>query len=248
MKKMILLFTLFYSSQKIISQSQNSSNPFPKTITVTGSAEMEVIPDEIYVNVDLREYQKKGENKKDLEGIKAQFLLSCRNAAIPDSCISIVSYSGFNNYYWLRKNKKRNPDLFASITYQLKFKNSMIMDNLIEQLDDEATQNFMIVSTSHSKITEFRKQLKIQAMKAAKEKGIYLTESIGEKLGAAITINEPDDINLLSANPSSNTNIRIRGVSSLNNYKLDENDSKIQEVDFRKIKLRYEVSVIFSLQ
>ena len=30
-------------------------NPFPKTITVSGSAEMEVIPDEIYVNITLRE-------------------------------------------------------------------------------------------------------------------------------------------------------------------------------------------------
>ena len=40
--------------------AQTPVNPFPKTITVNGSAEMEIIPDEIYVQVDLKEYDKKG--------------------------------------------------------------------------------------------------------------------------------------------------------------------------------------------
>jgi len=46
-----------------------------------------------------------------------------------------------------------------------------MMDALVDKLDDDATQSFLIVSTSHSKITEFRKQLKIQAIKAAKRQG-----------------------------------------------------------------------------
>ena len=67
------------------------------------------------------------------------------------------------------------------------------MDNLVEKLDDDATKNFTIVSVSHSKITEYRKDLKIKAIKAARDKGLYLTEAIGEKLGEAITINEPGE-------------------------------------------------------
>ena len=43
--------------------AQTPVNPFPKTITVNGSAEMEIIPDEIYVQVDLKEYDKKGQGK-----------------------------------------------------------------------------------------------------------------------------------------------------------------------------------------
>jgi hypothetical protein len=64
-------------------------------------------------------------------------------------------------------------------------------DDLVEKLDDNATQSFLVVSASHSKITDFRRQLKIKAIEAAKEKGIYLTEAVGEKPGEAITINEP---------------------------------------------------------
>lgn len=82
------------------------NNPYPKTITVSGSAEMEVIPDEIYVQVILREYQKKGEDKKDIESIKKQFLEAAKSIGIPDSLVSIVSFTGYNDFYWSRKKKK----------------------------------------------------------------------------------------------------------------------------------------------
>lgn len=228
----------------VFAQQPATVNPFPKTITVSGSAEMEIIPDEIYVNITLREYQKKGESKKELETIKTQFLEYCKSAGIPDSVISISSFTGYNNYYNFRRKKKDN-DLMASIVYQVKFKDSKTMDLLVEKLDDEATQNFVIASTSHSKMTEFRKQLKIKAIQAAKDKGIYLTEAIGEKLGAAITINEPDVTDIYS----SNDNIRIRGTNSFtSNMVFEKKDEYSQQVDFKKIKLRFEVSVIFALQ
>jgi uncharacterized protein YggE len=241
MKKILLPVVLFFLMQNLL--AQNTTNPFPKTITVTGSAEMEIIPDEIYVNVELREYQKKGESKKDLETIKTQFLQTCKNIGLPDSSISIASYSGFNNYYWWKKNKKKNPDLFATITYQIKFRNSGMMDNLIDKLDDEATQNFAIVSLSHSKMTEFRKQLKIQAVKAAREKGIYLTEAIGEKLGSAITITEPAEFQPYPLQG------RVSGLVANAMYEMkSENGDKVQEVDFKKLKLKYDVTIVFALQ
>ena len=229
-------------------QSTNSSNPFPKTITVTGSAEMLVIPDEIYVNIVLREYQKRNENKKELETIKSDFLSFCTAAGIADSSISIQSYTGYSNYYWLRKKKKRDQDLMASITYQVKFSTSKEMDQLIEKLDDDATVSFDIAYTSHSKLTEYRRQLKIQAVKAAKEKGVYLTEAIGEKLGGAITVKEPEDPAL--ANQVYAGNVQIRGANSVYSnlsYKKDEYDKSV-DVEFKKMRLRFEVEVIFAIQ
>ena len=107
MKKItLLLFAAFFIEQ--ISAQQTpifASNPFPKTITVSGSAEMEVIPDEIFVNIVLQEYKQKGEEKKDIEIIKSQFLESCKAVGIPDSAISIASYSGINNYLAQKKEK-----------------------------------------------------------------------------------------------------------------------------------------------
>jgi uncharacterized protein len=243
MRKIILLAVLCPAFFMAKSQ-QPSVNPFPKTISVSGSAEMEIIPDEIYVNVVLREYQKRGEDKKELDTLKKDFLTACQSSGIADSAISIVSYTGYNNYFWLRK-KKKTPDLYASITYQVKFSASKQMDDLVDKLDDEATQSFEIVNTSHSKMTEFRRQLKIQAVKAAKDKAIYLTEAIGEKLGSAITVKEPVEPTYSSTNYS-NT---ISQVNTTFSYvKESYGKDKSFEVDFKRIKLRYVVDVIYALQ
>ncbi|MGN6294664.1 MAG: SIMPL domain-containing protein [Chitinophagaceae bacterium] len=212
-------------------------NPFPKTISVSGSAEMEIVPDEIYVQITLMEYQKKGESKKDLESIRTAFLAACRAIGIPDSLISIASYSGYNNYYELKK-KKKGTDMLAQITYQVKFSGSRQMDELVEKLDDDATKNFQIVSTSHSKMPEFRKQLKIKAVQIAREKGLYLSEAIGEKLGEAITINEPAEWQPYFMS-SAQSNMLMRDQAS------PEGGSQI---DFKKMKLRFEVNVVFALK
>ncbi|HEX7902597.1 MAG TPA: SIMPL domain-containing protein [Chitinophagaceae bacterium] len=250
MKKFLLLPVAVLSVIIIAAQQPAvSTNPFPKTITVSGSAEMEVIPDEIYVNIALREYQKRGEDKKDLETVKSQFLEYCKASGIPDSAISIASFTGFNNYYSFRK-KKKDPNMMASIVYQVKFKDSKTMDALVEKLDDEATQSFTIAATGHSKMTEYRKQLKIKAIQAAKDKGIYLTDAINEKLGAAITITEPDSPPSGIIVPYDNNNIRIRGLNTIASFgSYDQyKEGGEKDIDFKKIKLRFEVSVIFALQ
>ena len=61
------------------------SNPYPKTISVSGSADMEIIPDEIYTIVTLKEYEKRGTGKIDLEKIKSEFLANCKLIGLADS-------------------------------------------------------------------------------------------------------------------------------------------------------------------
>lgn len=249
MKQLIALLLLFAAFSFAKAQTAPSCNPYPKTISVTGSAEMDIVPDEIYVQVDLKEYKKKGENKVELEKIKTEFLEKCRNIGIADSLISIASYEGSNYNYWYWRRKKKDPDLYAGISYQIKFKESKKMDQLIDVLDDDATTNFQIVRATHSKIQEYRKQLKMQAIKAAKEKGNYLTEAVNERLGEAITIVEPEEPNV--ANLLDNNNYRVSQYAN-SNYAFMKDAGKSYDattpVDFKKIKLRYEVQMVFALK
>lgn len=246
MKKISLLILLCSIILLANAQTVPTCNPFPKTITVTGSAEMNIVPDEIYAVVLLQEYKKKGEEKTDLEKIKTDFFAKCKTAGIADSLISISSYQGYNAnlLYW--KKRKKDPDMFSSIAYEIKFSDNKKMDALMNILDDEATSNFSIARTASSKMQEYKKQIKALAIKAAKEKGIYLTEAIGEKLGEAITITElsdGDSYNYLNQN--------VFGKPRDNNARLYMQDS-IQnndtQIDFKKIRLRSEVKIIFALK
>jgi uncharacterized protein YggE len=238
MKMFIPACLIAFTSLTGFAQS-TAVNPYPKTISVNGAAEMEVVPDEIYVLVDLQEYDKKGSGKINLEKIKNDFLNSCRSIGLPDSVITIAAYDGDNGNPWIKKRRKKE-NLLASITYQVKFTNSKKMDELVEKLDDEATQNFRIARTSHSKIQEFRRQLKVQAIKAAKEKANYLAAAVDEQVGAAITITEPGD-----AVPFEPIYQYKQAVS---NMAMDMATGGDGGVDFKKMKLRFEIQVVFALK
>ena len=244
MKKIVsIIVVLFLCCDSTNAQNQLILNPYPKTISVTGSAEMEVIPDEIYVQVDLKEYKKRGGDKMELETIKSNFLSSCKAIGIPDSLVSISSYEGNNYNYWILRRRK-DPNMFATISYQVKFRDSKKLDELVDKLDDDATANFQIVKVSHSRIAEFRKQLKMQAIKQAKQKATYLTEAIDEKLGEAVSINEPAEDNGYNFTVNKTSNFMLK-EDKIGDYAGANGDAAI---NFKKIKLKYDVSVVFALK
>ena len=238
MKKILIPILVILVSAGSFAQN---INPYPKTTTVTGSAEMEVIPDEIYVQVDLKEYEKKGQGKVNIETIRRDILSSAKSIGIADSLISIASYDGYNGNPWLRKKNKKD-ELYASISYEIKFKESKQLDALVEKLDDNATSNFFIQRTSHSRLAEYRKQLKIAAVKAAKEKAEYLSAAIGETITNAVTINEPVEYYVPYYNMNRQTsNMRMKQDAA-------EMAPDVAPTDFKKIKLKYDVTVVFGLK
>jgi hypothetical protein len=213
----------------------------PRVINVNGTAELEIVPDEIYVQVELREY-KKGVTKVDIEKIKKDFIKAVIGIGIADTNISVQSYQGYDaNYWWYKKNKKKNPDMMASITYWVKLATTKKMDELVDRLDDEATQNFFIAKVSHSKVEEFKKQLKMGAVKSAKEKAIYLAGAIGESVGHAININEPHEIGFYAPMMRQTSNMAMKDMNQ------GGEEAATPNIDFKKIKYKFEVNVTFAL-
>ncbi|MDB5250605.1 MAG: hypothetical protein JWQ40_4999 [Segetibacter sp.] len=241
MKKIFTGMTAFFCLLSISATSQETIKQ--KTINVAGSAEMEVIPDEIYVQVELREYDKKAGGKVDIESIKNAFLKAALSIGLSETDISVQGYQGWDgNYWWYKKNKKKNPDLKASIIYQVKLATTTKMDELVQKLDDEATQNFFISRVSHSKIQEFKKQLKIRAVQAAKEKATYLADAINEKPGEALTINEPSEIQHYPQPVYANRMMKVESAQ------MDAGGTQAVNIDFKKIKLQFEVNVVFAIK
>lgn len=237
MKKVLIVFAACLFAMRSIAQEVK---PFQRTISVNGSSEMEVVPDEIYVQVDLREYNKKNGDKVDINTIKNNFLEACKNLGLTEKDVTVQSYQGYDNNYWQWKKKKPNPDMKAGISYWIKVSKVDMLDALVDKMDDEATQNFFIAKASYSKIDEVKKELKIAAVKAARDKAIYLAAAIGENAGEAVTINEPTEINNPPQPMYANTMLKAADAEGYTQPPMN--------VDFKKIKLQFEVNVVFALK
>jgi len=241
MKRLILLICL--ACGLLFAASAQEKNTTPKTISVIGTAEEEVVPDEIYVQVDLREYDKRGVGKIDIETIKSNFLTACKSIGLGDSEVSLNGFEG-SNYWQYKRNRKRDPELKAAVSYWVKVTTVQKLDELVDKLDDEATENFTIAKTAYSKETELKKQLKIEAIKAAKAKAEYLSEAIDEHIGGAITITDEnetvDGFYPQTQYFANNANIAFK--------KSSIEDESSTNVDFKKIKFQFQVNVVFALK
>lgn len=241
MKTSVSLFAMaamiFVSS--MVSAQTILHQPKIKKIVVTGSAEMEVDPDEIYVNFILREYHKSSKEKVGIDVIKKEFLDACAKAGVPKENISVEGMAGHAYGDWFVRKRKKDPDFIANITYIIKFSSSKGVDDLVPRLNDDAVSNMYISKKTHSKMEEFRKTVKINATKAAKEKAVYLSESIGEKLGGALLIEEID------------TGSPMPYMMKASNMAMEAMDGNAYggetSMPFEKIKIRFETRAEFEL-
>src|SRR6187455_2556980 len=100
MKKIITAIAIIMFASQVIAQEQK---PVQRTISVSGSSETEVAPDEIYVQIDLREYNKKNGDKIDINTIKNNFLVACKGIGLTDKDVTVQSYQGYDQNYWITK-------------------------------------------------------------------------------------------------------------------------------------------------
>lgn len=163
------------------------THPMVKKIEVQGSAEMEVLPDEIYLRIALKEY-KDGTKKVNMDKLESQLVKAVQELGLSKENLQVENIYGYN-WDW---RKKKSDDFLATKSFRLKLKDVKMINNLVEKLDPEGVNSMNITEVSHSKIKEFKNDLKLQALKAAKEKAKYLLEGIGEELGSALEIQEID--------------------------------------------------------
>lgn len=234
------LMTGLFSCILLAVMAQQSPNQ-AKVIHVQAIAETEVTPDEIFVQIQLQEYEKKGAGKKDINTIKNEFLSRMKKLGLTEKEVTVQNYSGYDGNYWLwhRRNKQKDPDMKASISYLVKLSSVQQLDEVVKNLDDEATENFYIQKVSHSKLEDYKKQLKTEALRNAKEKATYLAAAVGEEIAGVQQINEPVE----------NMHIPMMHLSKARNMEMASDASEpALNVDFKKIKLHFEAPVSFYLK
>ena len=210
-----------------------------KKITVSGSAETEVMPDIIYISISLKEYLKDGNSKKKVEitELENQLFKAVQDSGIPKENLTITNLSS----YTVVAEKKKNPDYLASKQYRLKVTDLNKWNAIIDAVDAKGIAYTNIESYDYSKINDLKKDLKIQALLAAKAKATYLVTALGDKLGSAIDIQEVNNEQFPQPIYRSNVMYMSKAVESADS-------APAAEIDFKKIKLNYMMNVVFEIK
>ena len=214
--------------------AQNDPQPIPH-IEVTGTARLDIMPDEIYVSVTLRE-RAEGKDKITIEEQERQVREGLQEIGIPLELLTLSdSESDYVKISWGRR------EVISSKRYTLKLSTAVQVGSVFEKLDELKIQDAYISKTEHSEIVKLRKQLRIDAIKAAKEKADYLLEAIGEVTGHALEVRE---------NEPSYYNTRLNNIQSYNfaeERSLSKADA-LPEIGFQKIRLETSIYVKFEIK
>ncbi len=232
MKHLIIVTVL--SMTTLVSYSQTADTR--RRIEVVGSAEAEVTPDIIYVNISLKEYLIGNTKKKVAIGdLERQLQTAVLNAGIPKENFMINNISSYN-WDW---TDKKNTDFLAKKQYKIKLTDLTKVNQLINAVDPKGVEYSGIESYDYSKIDALKKELKVKALQNAKDKATYLVESIGEKLGNSIEIKEIND----EYYPAP----RFRSMA-VNLMSSEAAAAPLPDIDFKKIKLKYQMNTVFEVK
>ena len=205
-----------------------------KKIEVTGAAEQEITPDEIFIAISLQEYMTTNKKKVSIEELEKQLQTAVMKAGIANTDFMINNISSYQNYW----EKKKNPMFLASKQYTLKVKDLTKLNDIISAVDPKGIAYTNVESYSHSKLDTYKKDLKIKALQNAKEKANSLLNGIGEKMGGAMDIQEI--YNEYTPQPMYRNNM-MKTQSA-------EDATVMPDIDFKKIKLSYQIRAVFEIK
>lgn len=220
-----------------IQAQQVVTNKTEPAIEVTGFAEREIVPDEIYIAIHLVERteertkltieKQETDLKKAIQGLG----ISLENLSLSDADASYVKVKWNTKEVITRKN------------YVLKVSSAVEVGKVYEQLERLGIQGAYIARVDHSKLEQFKKDIQVDAIKNAKEKADYLLAALGEKTGRPLIVNE----NFNTYQPVYTMDHTQGNYKMLGSVSESVSDG-MPELSFQKIKLQATIYVKFEIK
>ncbi|WP_300284877.1 SIMPL domain-containing protein [uncultured Alistipes sp.] len=182
MKRLLALFAASLFALTLAAQEKNFiDEPY---IEVTGRAEMEVVPDRIYLRIVINEKDNKG--KVSVEQQEKEMFKQLKSIGIDlEKQLSVQDMSSDLQTYFLRKNA-----ILSTKAYQLEVNSAAQLGQAFEALQKAGISDVNIEKTDISNIEELRREIRVKAIQAAQKNAQVLAEAIGQEAQWAIYIQD----------------------------------------------------------
>lgn len=202
-------------------------------IEINGKAELEIVPDRIFIIIKLSE--KDNKNKFTIAELDKKMMESLLKLGIDISKdLQLQDYSSSFKSQLLSKD-----DIILTKEYQLLVKDASTLGKVSLAMENIGISNIRIDKTDHSNMVQLRKEVKVKAMKLALEDAQLLTNAVGQKVGKVLFIQEQYS-NIYTARSDKVGMMRAESINGDAGYVEPE-------IDFEKIKLEYNVLVRFEI-
>jgi hypothetical protein len=209
---------------------------------VTGIAEKEVIPDEIFLKIILCE-KYSGREKITLDMQEDKLRNALKEIGIDLIYLSLQDADAdYIKVSWTRK------DVIAKKEYSLKVSDASTVTKVLQQLDNLDMTGATIAKVSYSKIDSVKKEVRIMAIKAAKEKSDYLLMTLGAKTGKPLIIQEKDYNTVFQSEVANIRGSRSGGTVYYIDGMRVTGEEEYPIMQFQKIKIQSAIFVKFEIQ
>ncbi len=225
-RMMIVVATLLMASPLFAQQKTFLDQPY---IEVTGRAEMEVDPDEIYVRITINEQDSKGKTTV----LQQEKDMVCR---LKDLGIDVDKKLVVQDMM----NAQLKKDVATSKSYMLEVNSATQLAHVFQALQTIGISDAAVERTDVSNMDELRQQVRGASAKAARQNAEILAAALGQKAGKAIFVQD----NSYYSRPYSNVvltrtmKVADAGVAA----------TAAPTLEFQKITIDHSVLVRFMLE
>ena len=224
MKRLLILPFLILPF--LVSAQETFREPF---IEVTGTAYREIEPNEIYVSIRIKEFEE-NRQKTALENLEKEFFNAVRKAGIDRKRVDLAG-AGSD----LDKFRKKDKEAYREKTFQIKLTSASELERLIGELSAVKVDSVDITRLHHTDYEKIKLDLKVEALRIAREKAEILLESVDSRLGKPLMIR---DFDFGQPYMEMNANVRMKSM---------DDGQQEDPIAFRKIKMQAQITAQFEI-
>ena len=229
MKRFILAAAVAFLALPAAAQVQEA---FPSYIQVNGRAEREIVPDEFYLQIVINERDSKG--KVSVESQQRDMIAALKRLGVNvEKQLKVANLSS----EFFKKNTS-----VATAKYQLQLGSSAEVGKVWQALDGLGISNVSILKVSHSQLERYKSEVRVEAMRNAKQNAATLAEAIGQTIGKCFYVYDSNN----DVMPVFYNNMAV--MRSAKAFDAAEAAAEEEPLDFKTIKLQYSVQAKFVLE
>jgi len=199
----------------------------------------------IYLKIVLSD--KNNKNRETLPEIERKMISKLSEIGIDvNKDLSLIDFGSNLREQLLKTN------VVLTKQYQLIVRETNILQKVFFEFQELGISNVSITKLEHSEIEKYRRDVKVAAVKVAKEKAEALANALNQTIGKAIYVQEADNLNRNTASntlrtPSSNLTTRIDpGIISYS--PKSSNETTWSAIEFEYIRIESTFLVRFALE